>query len=63
MDMIMTSAKNDQEEDDDEEEEEEFTIKKEPSPHSRGLFFSPKKYSCLPNNTYLHFYYIFQFGR
>ncbi|XP_047964533.1 transcription factor BIM1-like [Salvia hispanica] len=35
MDMIMTSAKNDQEDDDD-EEEEEFTIKKEPSPNSKG---------------------------
>ncbi|KAG6390054.1 hypothetical protein SASPL_151532 [Salvia splendens] len=35
MDMIMTSAKNDQEDDDD-DEEEEFTIKKEPSPHSKG---------------------------
>lgn len=42
----MTSAKNDQEEDDDDEEEEEFTIKKEPSPHSKGLFFSFKN-SCL----------------
>ncbi|KAH6758514.1 hypothetical protein C2S51_018749 [Perilla frutescens var. frutescens] len=35
MDMIMTSAKNDQEEDDD-DDEEEFSIKKEPSPHSKG---------------------------
>ncbi|KAL1553393.1 transcription factor BIM1-like isoform X2 [Salvia divinorum] len=34
MDMIMTT-KNDQEDDDD-DEEEEFTIKKEPSPHSKG---------------------------
>ncbi|XP_057791661.1 transcription factor BIM1 isoform X2 [Salvia miltiorrhiza] len=33
---VMTSAKNDQEDDDDDEEEEEFTIKKEPSPHSKG---------------------------
>lgn len=48
MDMITSSAKNDQEEDDDEEEEEEFTIKKEPSPHARGLF-SHQKSTLSPN--------------
>ncbi|KAL1531656.1 transcription factor BIM1-like [Salvia divinorum] len=36
MDMMMASAKNDQDDDDDDEEEEEFTIKKEPSPLSKG---------------------------
>lgn len=36
---MITSAKSAQEEDD-EEEEEEFVIKKEPSPHPKGFFFS-----------------------
>ena len=46
----MTS-KNDQEDDDDDDDEEEITIKKEPSPNFKGLFFSFKN-SCV---TCLHF--------